>query len=94
MPLFVQLEEGDALDDELIRQISSELRTQYSPRHVPDEVIVVKDIPRTISGKKMETPVKKILRGIPAERAASKDAMQNPESLDFFVQFYQERKLN
>ena len=94
MPLFVQLEEGEALDDELIRKISSELRTQYSPRHVPDEVIVVKDIPRTISGKKMETPVKKILRGIPAERAASKDAMQNPESLDFFVQFYQVRKLN
>jgi acetoacetyl-CoA synthetase len=60
------------------------LREQYSPRHVPDEIIAVPDIPYTISGKKMETPVKKILMGTPVELAASRDTMKNPEALGYF----------
>ena len=63
------------------------LRTKYSPRHVPDEIYAVPDIPYTISGKKMETPVKKILMGIDPEAAASRDTMRNPDALLFFVPF-------
>ncbi|MEZ4992758.1 MAG: acetoacetate--CoA ligase [Saprospiraceae bacterium] len=87
MPLFVVLAEGQNLDQELIRKIKQTLRSEYSPRHVPDEVIAVKDIPYTISGKKLEAPVKKILLGIPITKAANPGAMRNPDSLDFFIQF-------
>jgi len=87
MPLFVVLKEGVVLSDELKSKIKTELRKQYSPRHVPDEIIEVKEIPYTISGKKMETPVKKLLMGIPLEKVASTDAMKNPSSLEFFVNF-------
>ncbi|MEZ4826719.1 MAG: acetoacetate--CoA ligase [Bacteroidia bacterium] len=87
MPLFVVLKEGEMLNDSLKKQINQALRTQFSPRHVPDEIYQTNEIPYTISGKKMETPVKKILMGVPVTKAASKDAMKNPESLDYFVQF-------
>lgn len=93
MPLFVQLNEGYKLDQKLKDQIVKSLRSTYSPRHVPDEIIEVGDIPRTISGKKMETPVKKILMGINVDKAASRDAMENPSSLDFFIEFSKKRKL-
>jgi acetoacetyl-CoA synthetase len=89
MPLFVQLSEGIELDDALIREVATTIRSAYSPRHVPDELIVVSDIPYTISGKKLEAPVKKILMGIPVEKAANRGAMRNPASLDFFLQFRQ-----
>ncbi|GAC1517356.1 MAG: acetoacetate--CoA ligase [Acidimicrobiales bacterium] len=79
--LFVQLRAGTDLDDRLRRAISSELRTSLSPRHVPDEIIAVPAIPRTISGKKLEVPVKRILQGVPAAAAASRDALTDPESL-------------
>ncbi|MCX6181671.1 MAG: acetoacetate--CoA ligase [Bacteroidetes bacterium] len=92
MPLFVVLREGFALDDALKSKIKSELRKQYSPRHVPDEIFQVSEIPYTISGKKMETPVKKILMGTPLEKAVTQDAMKNPESLKFFVEFVRNRK--
>lgn len=87
MPLFILMEGGNQLDENLVRRIKKQLRSDYSPRHVPDEIIVVPDIPYTISGKKLEAPVKKILMGIPVEKAANKGAMRNPEALDFFVNF-------
>lgn len=87
MPLFVLLEAGYSLEDTLVKTIKEALRSEYSPRHVPDEVIAVTDIPYTISGKKLEAPVKKILMGMPVERAANPGAMRNPKSLDFFVKF-------
>lgn len=92
MPLFVQLNEGYELDQDLIGKIKKELRGTYSPRHVPDEIIEVDQIPLTISGKKMETPVKKILMGMSVDKAASRDAMKNPEALDFFIEFSSKRK--
>ena len=87
MPLFVLLNEGQKLTDAVKDQIRQVLRSEYSPRHVPDEIIEVKDIPYTISGKKLEAPVKKILLGYPIGKAANPDSMRNPESLDFFVAF-------
>lgn len=87
MPLFVTLQDGVELDDELVKSIKQILRKTYSPRHVPDEVIPVPDIPYTISGKKMETPVKKILQNKPLDKAYNRDSMKNPECMDFFKSF-------
>ncbi len=87
MPLFVKMAAGKSLTEAVKDKIKTTLRADYSPRHVPDEVIEVDDIPYTISGKKMEAPVKKILLGFPVEKAANVDAMKNPESLAFFVKF-------
>lgn len=87
MPLFVLLNEKEVLSDELKNKIKQTLRSEYSPRHVPDDIIEVPDIPYTISGKKLEAPVKKILLGKPEEKAANKDSMKNPESLAFFIEF-------
>lgn len=84
MPLFVVMQEGKSLTPEIVSRINQQLKTECSPRHVPDKIIVVPDIPYTISGKKMEAPVKKILMGKPVEKAANKGAMRNPESLNFF----------
>ena len=84
MPLFVVLKDNISLDDELKSTVKKALRTQFSPRHVPDEIFAIDDIPYTISGKKMETPVKKILSGMDISNSISKDAMKNPESLDVF----------
>ncbi len=87
MPLFVVLAPGQQLTDELVAKIKQTLRQECSPRHVPDDVIEVPAIPYTISGKKMETPVKKILLGMPLDRAAKRDSTRNPEALDFFAAF-------
>jgi len=87
MPLFLQMQHGESLTEDLQKTIKKNLRSAYSPRHVPDTMVEVDDIPRTISGKKMETPVKKILMGMPVDDVASQDAMQNPESLNFFIQY-------
>lgn len=84
MPLFVVMQEGKELTRDVTDRIKQQLKTGCSPRHVPDKIIVVPDIPYTISGKKMEAPVKRILMGKPADEAANKGAMRNPESLDFF----------
>ena len=90
MPLFVMLKEGIILDDELKKRIKSQLRSDYSPRHVPDEIIQVSDIPYTLSGKKMETPIKKILMGRPVEKCVNPDTMRNPTSINYFVEFAKE----
>ncbi len=87
MPLFVTLEPGVELNEALETAIKTQLRQDFTPRHVPDLIIEVTDIPYTISGKKMEAPVKKIMLGFPLEKAASVDAMRNPESLAFFLEF-------
>ncbi|HEX6456285.1 MAG TPA: acetoacetate--CoA ligase [Solirubrobacterales bacterium] len=85
MPLFVVLREGAELDDELPREIARRVRERCSPRHVPDEVFQIDEVPRTLSGKVLEVPVKRILMGTPAEKAASRDSLANPEALDYFV---------
>jgi acetoacetyl-CoA synthetase len=86
MPLFVVLEEGAELDDELKKKIVGSIRERTSPRHVPNEIFTVQEIPRTLNGKKLEVPVKKILSGTPPDEAASKDSLSNPESLDRFAE--------
>jgi acetoacetyl-CoA synthetase len=83
--LYVQLAEGVELDDDVIGRIRKALRTTLSPRHVPDEINAVPGIPRTLSGKKLEVPVRKILLGTPIEKAANPDAMANPEVLSHFT---------
>jgi acetoacetyl-CoA synthetase len=84
MPLFIVLREGAALDDELRKEIARRVRAQCSPRHVPDEVFAIESVPRTLSGKVLEVPVKRILMGTPAEQAASRDSLANPTALDYF----------
>ncbi len=86
MPLFVVLQEGVELDDDLEGRIRSSIKDNASPRHVPNEIFAVSDIPKTLNGKKLEVPVKKILSGTPPEKAASKESLSNPESLDRFVE--------
>ena len=87
MPLFVKMRSGVQIDDASKKKIVQSLRTKCSPRHVPDEIIQVDDIPYTISGKKMEAPVKKILMGMKTDKSLNKDAMRNPEALKFFEEF-------
>lgn len=92
MALFVVLHDGVELDDALRAAIKQQIRTALSPRHIPDDIFVVPDVPRTINGKKLEVPVKKILLGTPPEKAANPGSMANPQSLDVFVRFAQERQ--
>jgi acetoacetyl-CoA synthetase len=82
--LFVVLADGVELDEALRTKIARRLRTALSPRHVPDEIYQVRAVPRTLSAKKLEVPVKRILSGIPVELAAAKGALANPESLAAF----------
>ncbi len=86
MPLFVVLREGVELDDELRSELARRIREQCSPRHVPDEVFAIAEVPRTLSGKVLEVPVKRILMGTPPEQAASRDSLANPAALDWFVE--------
>jgi acetoacetyl-CoA synthetase len=85
--LFVVLAPNRALDHELERRIKSVVKTELSPRHVPDAIVAVPAVPRTLNGKKLEVPVKRILLGAPAEKVASRDTLANPEALDAFVAF-------
>ena len=82
MPLFVVLRDGAELDDALVAAIRRRVREDCSPRHVPSEVRAIAEVPRTLSGKVLEVPVKRILMGEPAERAASRDSLANPAALD------------
>ncbi len=91
MPLFVVLRDGLVLDDALTRQIKDAIRGALSARHVPNEVLQVPAIPRTLSGKKMELPVKKLLLGQPAEKLFNLDAMANARSVEWFVAFARQR---
>jgi acetoacetyl-CoA synthetase len=87
MPLFVRLVDGVRLDDRIEDKIRDRLRREYTPRHVPDRIVQVPEIPVTLTGKKLEIPVRKILRGVPADEAANRNAMANPDSLDFFADY-------
>jgi acetoacetyl-CoA synthetase len=85
MPLFVVLREGSELDDGLSGEIKRRIREQCSPRHVPNEIFQIDEVPRTLSGKVLEVPVKRILTGTPPDQAASRDSLANPAALDYFV---------
>ncbi len=87
MPMFLQLADGVALNDALQKKITQALRTECSPRHVPDKYYAIKEVPYTLTGKKLEVPVRKLLLGWALEKAASRDSMKNPESIDFFLDY-------
>ena len=87
MPLFVTLTGGRVLDDAIRQKIRDRLREEYTPRHVPDRIIQVREIPATLTGKKMEVPVRKLLLGVPPEKAANVNAMANPGSLEEFASY-------
>ncbi len=91
MTLFVVLREGAALDERLRAKVRRRIREECSPRHVPDEVLAAPEIPRTLSGKILEVPVKRILMGVPADEAASRDSLANPEALDWFARLASRR---
>lgn len=85
MPLFVVMQDGHMLDDAIKKKVNITIRSQYSPRHVPDEIIAVPDIPYTISGKKTETPVKKVLMGKDPKEVVNAGTLKNPSSMEFFI---------
>jgi acetoacetyl-CoA synthetase len=86
MPLFVVLREGAELDDELVARIRRRIREDCSPRHVPNEVIAIEEVPRTLSGKVLEVPIKRILMGEAPEKVVSAESLANPGALEFFVE--------
>lgn len=92
MPLFVVLREGVAFDEALDQRIREKIRTQLSGRHVPNDIYAVSEIPRTLTGKKMELPIKKLLLGMPLEKVANPDAMSNPGCLQWYAEFAAQRK--
>jgi acetoacetyl-CoA synthetase len=90
MPLFVVLDEGARLDEALKKKINTKIRSALSPRHVPDEIYSIPEVPCTLNGKKLEVPVKKILCGIPVEKAVNVDSMSNPDSIEYFIKLADE----
>ncbi len=94
MPLFVVLREGVTLDDALTQKLNNAIKTALSPRFVPNEVFQVAEIPRTLTGKKQELPIKKLLLGQPLEKVVNKDAMANPGCLDWYVTLAQKRAMS
>lgn len=87
MPLFIVLKEGFSITDELKTRINQSIRQNCSPRHVPNEILTVNELPKTLNGKKLEVPIKKILMGVPIEQAVNLGSLNNPETLDYFVEF-------
>jgi len=94
MPLFVALNPDHLLTEELKTKIKTALRTAYSPRHVPDEILEIPEVPYTISGKKMETPVKKVLQRKPLDKAFNRDSMRNPEAMEYFIKLAEQNEFN
>ena len=90
MPMFIVPKPGHRLDADMERRITQALRTQGSPRHVPDRYFEIEAVPYTLTGKKLEVPVRKILLGASPDKVASRDAMMNPATLDYFVSFAQD----
>lgn len=87
MPLFLVIEDGFDLDEEMKSSINESIRTQASPRHVPDEIVAVPAIPHTRTGKKLEVPVKRLLQGTSIDKVANLDAVDNPAALEYFTRF-------
>jgi acetoacetyl-CoA synthetase len=92
MPLFVMLAEGVELDEEMAEKSKGKIRSSLSPRHLPDDIFAVPDIPKTLTGKKLEVPVKKILMGMPVEKSVNFGSMSNPRAMDYFIEMA--RRLN
>ncbi|HEX7007062.1 MAG TPA: acetoacetate--CoA ligase [Alphaproteobacteria bacterium] len=92
MPLFVQLRDGVVLDEAFRARIAETLRRDCSPRHVPDRIHQVAAIPYTLTGKKMEVPVKRLLMGWPLDKVASRDSMRDPAAMDWFVRYAEEHR--
>jgi acetoacetyl-CoA synthetase len=92
MPLFVKLKDGLVLDETLQEKVRARMRKAYSARHIPDKIYQVSAIPYTLTGKKMEVPVRRILAGVPVEKAANRAAMSNVESLDYFLEYAREQR--
>ena len=90
MPLFVVLRAGVSLDEALRKRIHDAIKTALSPRFIPNEIFQVAEIPRTLSGKKQELPIKKLMLGHPLEKVVNKDAMANPGCLDWYVNLARE----
>jgi acetoacetyl-CoA synthetase len=91
MPLFVMMQDGQQLTEDLKKKINITIRNEYSPRHVPDEIIAVPDIPYTISGKKTETPVKKVLMGKDPKAVVNAGSLRNPASMDYFIKLAKDK---
>jgi len=92
MPLFVKLHDGFELDETLVEKVRARMRKAYSARHVPDKIYQVAAIPYTLTGKKMEVPVRRILMGVQVEKAANRAAMANVESLEYFIRYAHEQQ--
>jgi acetoacetyl-CoA synthetase len=92
MPLFVKLKRGLTLNADIENKIKKRIREEYTPRHVPDKIYQVPDIPYTLTGKKMEVPVRRIMMGVPVAKAANISAMADPGALDYFVDYAQNQK--
>jgi acetoacetyl-CoA synthetase len=90
MPLFVVLENGYRLTDALENEMKERIRVHCSPRHVPDRIYTIKEVPRTLNGKKLEVPVKKILMGFSSEKTVNLGSLSNPSALDFFIKLADE----
>lgn len=88
--LFIVLEESSSYNESLEKVIQSQIRTHCSPRHIPDKIKVVKEIPITLNGKKLEVPIKKILMGVPVEKAVNLGSLSNANSLTYFLQLAEE----
>jgi len=86
----VVLRDGAALDDDLQARIRQRIREDVSPRHVPDAIIAIAEVPRTLNGKKLEVPIRRILLGHPLAEAVSVDSMSNPDALRVFVELAQQ----
>jgi acetoacetyl-CoA synthetase len=91
MPLFVQLAPGAELTDDLVARIRESIRTQASPRHVPDEVVVVPGVPHTKTGKRLEVPLKRLFQGVDPQKAVNAGAVDQPALVDHFVALARER---
>ncbi len=87
MPLFVVLKAGHTLDAALIERIKARVRTDLSARHVPNDIFAIPEVPRTLNGKKLEVPIKRLLLGEPLAKVVNRDSMINPGSLTWFVEF-------
>ena len=89
--LFLVLEPGAQLDDPLLARVRTSLATRLSPRHVPDAVLAVPDLPKTLTGKRLEVPVRRILEGADPDAVTSRGTLANPEALEVFVELAEQR---
>ena len=92
MPLFVVLMPEAELDEALRHRIQEVIKLQLSPRFLPDAIIEILEVPRTLSGKKLEVPVKNLLLGGAPEKVVNRDSMLNPQSFDFFIEYRKGKK--